>query len=516
MREAVLEGLLLLDLRLLLLIFATVVFAQIIAVLPGLGGIFAVVILIPFVIDLEPLAGIAILVAALVTSGTGNSVTAILFGVPGTATGIATTFDGYPLAKQGQAGRAMGAALASSAVGGLIGALVLAFAIPLVRPLVLLVGPAEFSVLIFVSMLFIANVANEDFVRSLMMGFLGFVVSIIGRYQGDGTQRYTLDIPYLYDGIRLVPMMIGMYAIAEMIRLTQRRGSIADAKLSEKISGGMFSGVADVLRYWRATLESSLVGLGIGVVPGMGGDVASFMAYSRVQRIAKQREMFGSGAIEGVIAADASQNSKEGGAFIPTLAFGVPGSAGMAVLLAAFTSIGVFPGEQMFTTNLDIFWMIMWVLVLANVLGAVLVMSVVNPLAKLTLLDTRILIPPIVVISIFGSYATTQNAGDIIVTIVFGIAGFLMVIHGYSRTTFTIGFVLGYHLERQFLFAEQLYTFPGIFQRPAVQAILAVFAVALLPKLLRWVSGRGKRDPGEIAEERMNDSIGLQAEEREK
>lgn len=477
MGAAIVDGLGLLDGRILLFVIGTTVFAQMIAVLPGLGGIFAVVILTPFLIFADPILAIAVLVAALVTSGTGNSVTGILFGVPGTATGIATTFDGYPLAQQGMAGRALGAALTSSAVGGLFGAAVLAFAIPVVRPLVLLIGPAEFSILIFFSLFFVANVSNEDFLRAIMMGFLGFVISIAGRFQGDGTLRYTFDRPYLFDGVRLVPMMIGLYAVAEMIKLTQRRGSIAAEAEKAAISGGMLQGVVDTFRYWRATLESSVVGLLVGIVPGMGGDVASFMAYSRVKQVSKNPELFGKGSIEGVIAADASQNSKEGGAFIPTLAFGVPGSAGMAVLLAAFTTIGVFPGEDMFTRNINIFWMIMWVLVLSNIFAAVLVMAFVRPLSQLTLLNTKILIPPILIVSMFGAYSTTRNVGDFWISIVFGIFGYLMLTYGYSRTTFTIGFVLGYHLERQFLIALQLYSFTGIFERPIVRGILLVFLV---------------------------------------
>lgn len=483
------EGLALIDVRIFLFILGTTVLAQIIAVLPGLGGIFAVVILTPFLIFVDPILGIAVLVAALVTSGTGNSVTGILFGVPGTATGIATTFDGYPLAKQGMAGRALGAALTASAAGGLFGAAVLAFAIPVVRPLVLLVGPAEFSVLIFFSLFFVANVSNEDFLRAVMMGFLGFVISIAGRFQGDGTLRYTLDVPYLFDGVRLVPMMIGLYAVAEMIRLTQRKGSIARESEESQVQGGMLRGVLDTFKYWRATLESSVVGLLVGIVPGMGGDVASFMAYSRVKQSSKTPELFGKGSIEGVIAADASQNSKEGGALIPTLAFGVPGSAGMAVLLAAFTTIGVFPGEDMFTRNLDLFWMIMWVLVISSIFASVLVMLFVGPLSKLTLLDSRILIPPILVVSMFGAYSTTRNVGDLLIALVFGLAGYLMLAYGYSRTTFTIGFVLGYHLERQFLIAIQLYTFPGMFERPVVRGILLTFAFVAVMNLFKRLRG---------------------------
>ena len=493
MIEAMIEGLLHINPLTLALMSVAVVFSTMIAVIPGLGGIFALVLVMPFTFTLDdPIMAVAILVSITAVTGNGDSVTGILFGAPGSPTGLATVFDGYPMAQNGEAGRAIGAALTAAAVGGVIGAMVLAALIPIVRPLVLLIGPAEFTVLIGTALVFVSTIGGGDTLRSMMAGALGLAVSLIGQEPSTAALRYTGDWLYLFGGIRLVPLMIGLFAVAEMISLTQQSGSIANVEAGTEVVDprkGMKRGVLDVFRYWRATLESSLTGLGIGIVPGMGGDVASLLAYSRVSRFAKEKDRFGQGVVEGVIASDAAQNSKSGGAFVPTLAFGVPGSASMAILLSAFASLGFFPGEAMLTTDLDIFWLVVWALVIANILATVLILVVVKPLAQLTFVKTSLLVPPILAISLYGSFAATNHVGDILTVAAAGLAGYAMMALGYSRTTFVIGFVLGAPLERQFLLTQRLYGWTFI-ERPGVQIILAIFALSVLIPLIRRVVRR--------------------------
>lgn len=494
MIEAMVEGLLHMDPLTLGLMSIAVVFSTVIAVIPGLGGIFALVLVMPFTFTLDdPLTAIAILVSVTAVTGNGDSVTGILFGAPGSPTGLATVFDGYPMAQNGEAGRAMGAALTAAAIGGVIGGIFLALLIPVVRPLVLLIGPAEFTALIATALVFVSTIGGGDTLRSMMAGGLGLAVSLIGQEPGTAALRYTGDWLYLFGGIQLVPLMIGLFAVAEMIKLTQQTGSIANVEESSAIDPrkGMKRGVLDVLRYWRATAESSLIGLGIGIVPGMGGDVASLLAYSRVSRFAKEKERFGKGAVEGVIASDAAQNSKSGGAFVPTLAFGVPGSASMAIMLSAFASLGFFPGEAMLTTDLDVFWLVVWALIIANILATVLILAVVKQLAMLTFVKTSLLVSPILVISVFGSFVTTNHVGDIVTVAAAGLIGYALMLQGYSRTTFVIGFVLGAPLERQFLLTQRLYGWSFI-ERPGVQIILAIFAVSILIPLVKRLMGRGE------------------------
>ena len=492
MIDAMIEGLLHIDPLTLGLMSIAVVFSTIIAVIPGLGGIFALVLVMPFTLTLDnPIMAVAILVSITAVTGNGDSVTGILFGVPGSPTGLATVFDGYPMAQNGEAGRALGAALTAAAVGGVIGGIVLAVLIPVVRPLVLLIGPAEFTVLIATALVFVSTIGGGDTLRSLMAGASGLAVSLVGQEPSTAALRYTGESLYLFGGIRLVPLMIGLFAVAEMIKLTQQSGSIANIEPGEVVDPrkGMKRGVLDVFRYWRATLESSLTGLGIGIVPGMGGDVASLLAYSRVSRFAKEKERFGKGAVEGVIASDAAQNSKSGGAFVPTLAFGVPGSASMAIMLSAFASLGFFPGEAMLTTDLDIFWLVVWALIIANLMATGLILAVVKPLAQLTFVKTSLLVPPILVISVYGSFASTNHVGDILTVAAAGLIGYAMMALGYSRTTFVIGFVLGAPLERQFLLTQRLYGWSFI-ERPGVQIILAIFALSILIPLVRRVIRR--------------------------
>jgi len=490
--EAMIDGLLHLDPLTLGLMSIAVVFSTVIAVIPGLGGIFALVLVMPFVFTLDdPIMAIAVLVSVGAVIGNGDSVTGILFGAPGSPTGMATVFDGYPMAQNGEAGRAMGAALTGAAAGGVIGAIVLALLIPVVRPLVLLIGPAEFTVLIATALVFVSTIGGGDTLRSMMAGAFGLAVSLIGQEPSTAALRYTGEWLYLFGGISLVPTMIGLFAVAEMIKLTQQKGSIANVDSSEVMDPrkGMKQGFFDVFRYWRATLESSITGVGIGIVPGMGGDVASLLAYSRVSRFAKEKERFGKGAVEGVIASDAAQNSKVGGAYVPTLAFGVPGSASMAIMISAFTTLGFFPGEAMLTTDLDIFWLVVWVLIIAEFMGTILILAVVKPLAKLTFVRTSLLVPPILAISVYGSFAASNHVGDILTVAAAGLLGYAMMTLGYSRTTFVIGFVLGAPLERQFLLTQRLYGWAFI-ERPGVQIILAIFALSITIPLVRRIMRR--------------------------
>jgi putative tricarboxylic transport membrane protein len=458
---------------------------QVIVAIPGLGGHFVLVMLLPFAIAIEPTAAIGLLIGASVVSGTGNSITSILFGVPGSSMGVATIFDGYPMARKGLAARALAAAFTASAVGGVLGAIVLALLIPVVRPVVLSIGQAEFFMLILVALVFIAMIGSGDKLRSLISGAFGFMLAFVGQEPTTAAFRFTFDQLYLWDGIELVPFLIGLFAIAEMFRLMVEKGSIS--KVAVVTSGGQTKqGILDVFRHWKATLQSSVVGVIVGLIPGLGGESAQFLAYSQVARTSKNSAEFGQGAIEGVIAADAATNSKEGGSLVPTLLLGIPGSSGMAILLLILITIGVQPGRNLMEENLDLLYMMVWMVVIASVFASGLCLLLTKTLARATSVRGPLIIGPVFVISLFGAYATNFAVGDIWVLVAAGYLGYLMTKYDYSRTTLVIGFVLGGMLESNYLIARRLFGWTFL-SRPIVVALMVALALTLLVPFVTWL-----------------------------
>jgi putative tricarboxylic transport membrane protein len=469
----------------LILMAIGVVICTLVVAVPGLGGGFVQVLILPIALTFdEPALGLALFLAADVVSGTGNVYSSVLLGVPGSSMGVASVFDGYPMSQKGQARRALGAAFTASAVGGLLGALALALLIPVARPLVLALGPPEFFILLVMAIVFMAFVGLGDTRKALMVGLFGFMLAFIGQEPSTATLRYTFDIVYLYDGIALLPFLIGLFAVAEMLTLCAKRsGSISAVPLDP--GAGLLRGILDVFRHWKATVQSSIVGVVIGLIPGLGGETAQFLAYSQVARTSKNKEQFGKGAIEGVIAADAATNSKDGGALLPTLMLGIPGSSGMAVTLVFLVALGIQPGPEMLTTNAPFLWQMVWILVIANLMATAFCLAGSNVMAKVTRVRAQIVVGPVLVLALLGSYANSSNMGDIVTCVFFGIVGYYMMKYGYSRSTLVIGFVLGGMMESYYLLSMRLYG-PEFLVRPGV--LIAgglIIASLLVPVLLR-------------------------------
>ena len=489
-----------LDPALLLAMLAAVLFAQVIAITPGLGGAFLLAMLIPFVFGLDPFLAIAILVAASATDGTGNSATSILFGVPGSATAAAMVIDGHPMAKRGQAGRALGAAMTASAIGGIIGALTLAVVIPVARPFVLAFGPVEFFVLVIFALFTLAYVREEQALKGLIGAALGMSLSLVGMSGATGTQRYTFDQLYLWDGLRLVPVLLGLFAITEAMNMLKKArrpggGSLIDpAEAVAAERSGTLEGVKDAFRHWDATLLGSWIGLIVGMLPGVGGAAGQFMGYSAVARMSRVGKRmaglppFGQGNVRGVVGPDASTNSTAGGELVPVLAFGIPGSSTTAILLGALIVMGIQPGPRMLQFNMDIVWTIIFVLVIGNLMATGTVLLLARHLARLAYLRTSLLGPAILAIGLFGAYATTRHVGDIFVVIGAAFLGYFLKKYGFGVVTFLIGFVLGPILEHYLVLSLQIYGPTFIFARPLA---MAIFVALLL--MVGWSLLKGRR-----------------------
>ena len=455
-----------------------------VGLLPGLGGATTLALMLPFIYTMQPAEAFAFLLGMHAVVSTTGDITSVLFGVPGEATSAALVVDGYAMAKKGEAGRALGAALMSSLIGALVGAFALALAIPMVRPLVLTFGSPELFMLAIVGLAFIASLSAEG-ARGLMRGFLagglGLLFATVGQDPQAGIARFTLDTLYLWGGLDLVPVLVGIFAIPEIISLIASGTSIAGNLPPGRLNKGAFEGVKDTFRHFGLTIRCSLIGTFIGIMPGLGGSVAQWMAYGHTTQTARdeeERKGFGAGDVRGVLGPGAANNSKEGGALIPTVAFGVPGSSGMAVLLGGFLLMGLIPGPDMLTKHLAITFSMVWTIVLANVIAVAVCFLFLNRLASLTHVRGHLLIPVILVLVFIGSYTANNSYGDVIVTLVFGALGYLMVVGGWPRAPFVLGLVLGKIAENYLYISVARYEAAWLY-RPVVLVLLALTLVVI-------------------------------------
>jgi len=453
-----------------------------IGVLPGLNGIVGIAMLIPFTYNMDQHTAMALLLgmAAVITSS--DFITAVLFGVPGHVGAAATVIDGHAMAKNGEAGRAFGAGFASSLAGGLVGALVLGVSIPFLRPLLLAIGSPELLAFTLFGLSMVATLSGRAPLKGLTAAGLGLMLSMIGSRSESGTLRWTFDTLYLYDGLPLVPMTLGLFAMPELCELAVARKRIAGMHAGEIDLSSQWEGVRDVGRHWWLVLRCSILGTGLGAIPGIGSSVIDWIAYGYAQRSEKNSETFGSGDVRGVIAPESSNNAKEGGHLVPTIAFGVPAGASMAILLGAFLMHGLTPGPDMLTKHLDVTYTIVWSLTLAHVIGALICLSCSRWLAKISTVRPEILLPIVLALVFVAGYEGSHDWGDLYVLIGFGIVGWIMKRLGWPRPPMVLGLVIGGIFERYLYISTSLYG-AGWLLRPVVVAILALVAWALAKPL---------------------------------
>jgi len=472
-----------------LLMMVGVVLGNIIGILPGLGGQFLLAVLIPFVFGMNPVSGMALLLGAHSVTGTGGSITSILFNTPGEASSAPTCLDGFELTKQGQAGRAMGAALYASGVGGVIGALALLLVIPVIRVIVLSFGPPEFFMLTVLGISFIGSLGKKSPLKGLVAGLCGLTLSLFGEDPNTGVIRFNFGSLYLYEGMRQIAVVLGLFAVAEMIDLGVKGGELVTGKIEVKDS--IWTGIADVHRHWWLTVKCSLIAVYMGALPGLGGVASSFFTYGYAQRISKNPKTFGKGNIEGVIAPEAANNAKEGGALIHTVGFGIPGSVGMALILGAFLILGVTPGPKMLSQHLPLVFAMAWTIAIANIIGAAQAMIFAKQMARLAFLRTSMLIPLILVFVSLGSFTASNSMGDLLVTLIFGILGYLMKVYGYPKAPLVLGLVLGRIAEGNFNLSYDLYGL-GFVKRPMTFLILLLIIWSLFGPIIKGMLKREK------------------------
>jgi len=458
-----------------------------VGLLPGLGGATTLALMLPFIYTMQPVEAFAFLLGMHAVVATTGDITSVLFGLPGEATSAATVVDGYAMTKKGEAGRALGAALASSLVGAIVGAVALAAAIPVVRPLVLTFGSPELFMLAIVGLAFIASLSGEG-ARGMVRGFiaagLGLLLATVGQDPQAGVARFTFDTLYLWQGLDLVPVLVGIFAIPEIIDLFVRGNSIAGNAPPGKVAKGAWEGVKDTYRHFWLTIRCSLIGTFIGIMPGLGGSVAQWMAYGHAAQSAKtpeERKQFGQGDVRGVLGPGAANNSKEGGSLIPTVAFGVPGSTSMAILLGGFLLLGLVPGPDMLTKHVAVTYSMVWTIVIANVITVAVCFLFLDRLASITEVKGHRLIPVILVLVFIGSYTSNSHYADLLVTLVFGGVGYLMVKADWPRAPFVLGLVLGKIAENYLYISVARYEAAWLTRPVVVVLIVVALAVVIYP-----------------------------------
>jgi len=486
MFEAMVDGLLIvLQLKTFLYLMLGAGIGFLVGVLPGVGGAAGLALMIPFIYHMTPNEAFPFLLGVHSVVQLTGDITSILFGVPGEPTSVAIILDGHPLAKRGEAGRALGAAFASGLVGIGAGVLFLLLIIPIVRPLVLSFGSPEMFMVVVLGLTCVSSLSGHGargLLSGLMCATLGFAFSLVGQDPQQGILRYTFGSLYLFNGISLVPLVVGFFAIPEIIDLAMRGTSIAGDTPSTKFKG-VFEGIRDTFRNLWLVIRCGIISIFVGLMPGLGGSVAQWMSYAHATQTAKtteERAGFGKGDIRGVLGAGAS-TGREAANLVPTVAFGVPGSVGMAVLLGAFMLMGILPGPDMLTKHLPLTYSLVWTIVMANIAVTLISLLLIKYLAKLTNLRGSLIIPFVLLLVFIGSYAAHNHIGDLIVTLVVGGLGYLMIRFGLPRPPFILGFILGRQAETYFFISTTRYDMDWLMRPMVILILIFSVAVALYP-----------------------------------
>lgn len=414
-----------------------------IGVFPGLGGIAGLSLLLPFMFGMDPIAGLALMIGMVAVVPTSDTFASVLMGIPGSSASQATVLDGFPMARKGQAARALAAAFAASLFGGLVGAAFLTIFILVARPIVLEFRTPELLMITIFGLSMVGILAGRVAIKGIAAAGLGMMVGTIGEGDSAGALRMaSYDMPYLVDGLKLVIVGLGIFAIPEIVALLRQDRAISDRK---PLGGGWLSGVRDwFANIWLST-RCAIIGVVVGVIPGLGGSVVDWIAYGHTVQTTRDKSGFGKGDIRGVIGPESSNNAKEGGGLVPTLLFGIPGSGSMAIFIGAIALLGsgtIEVGPSMLQNNLDIAYAIVWLLALANVIGTLICIAASGGIARLTTIPFSLLAPFMFMIIAFAAFQSGQDIMDLVALFAIGLLGIFMRRFDWSRPAFLIGFVL--------------------------------------------------------------------------
>ena len=418
----------------------------VIGALPGLNATTGAALLLPFTLTMDPVPAIALLTAIYCSATFAGAITAILINTPGTSASATTCLDGYPMAQRGEAGRALGLAVVSSTVGGVFSVLVLMACAPILARAAYNFAPPEYFALTLFGLSMLISVGGGSAIKNLISGSFGILLATVGTDLLTSVKRFTFESPHLYDGIGFVPVMIGVFGISELIAQASRLNEKRERVMMDAIK---LPSKEDYRRVWKTILRSSGIGTFIGVLPAEGATVASMIGYNEAKRWSKKPEEFGKGSPEGIAGSEAANNSATGGAMVPTLALGIPGSPTAAVILAGLLVHGLRPGPTMFTDQAEFAYAIFWSMLFVNLLFLLVGLYGARAFARVTLIPVTVLWPCVFVFSIVGAYALDQSMFDVWIAIASGILGYFMRMYGFSVVPLAIGLILGGMLEQR-------------------------------------------------------------------
>lgn len=437
-----------------------------VGIIPGLGGVVGMSVLLPLIFGMDPITGIAMLVALTAVTQTADTFASVLLGVPGTSGSQATILDGYAMSQQGRSAEALGAGFSASILGGLFGAFSLFVVLWVARPIILAFGSPELFMLSLLGISMVAILSRGATVRGLIAASLGMLLSSAGVAPMVADFRFTFGSFYLYSGYKLALIGLGLFAIPELIDLLVRNTSISRGIA---LSGSVWDGVRSTLRNKPLVLRSSGIGTIVGIIPGLGGSVVDWIAYGTAKQTIRGNT-FGDGDVRGVIAPESANNAKEGGALVPTILFGIPGSSTMAVFLGGLVLMNVTPGPSMLNEDLDVTLSIVWSLAIANAVGAIGCLLAARQVAKLTSIPAKTIGPFLIVVFVFAAYQSSNSWVDVAVFLTLGTVGWVMKEAGWPRPPLLVGFVLGGAAERYLWISAARYGWTWL-SRPGVISI---------------------------------------------
>jgi len=477
-----------------------------VGVFPGLGGIAGLSLVLPFMFGLEPSYGLALMIGMVAVVPTSDTFASVLMGIPGSSASQATVLDGFPMAKKGLAARALSAAFASSLFGGLVGAFFLTFFILVARPIVLEFKSPELLMVSAFGLSMVGILAGRVALKGMMAAGVGMLVATIGEGPFNGELRMaSYDFPYLADGLKLVIVGLGIFAVPEIVALLRK-----DKAISERTSlgAGWLAGVRDWWANKWLSMRCALIGVIVGVIPGLGGSVVDWIAYGHTVQTTRDRSGFGKGDVRGVVGPESSNNAKEGGGLVPTLLFGIPGSGSMAIFIGALSLLGsgeLEVGQVMLKNNLNYTYAIVWLLALANVMGTILCIALSGQIARITNIRFALIAPFIFMIISFAAFQSGQNLMDLAALFTIGFLGIMMRRFDWSRPAFLIGFVLANPVENYSNNANQI---AGIRFRQGFEAgmdyiaspiVLTLLVITVVSVIVGLKQAKNIRAEGEVA-----------------
>ena len=451
----------------------------IIGSLPGLTATMGVALLVPLTFGRPPLESLSMLIGIYCGAMYGGSISAILIRTPGTPAAAATVLEGYPMARRGEAGRAMSMALFASFFGGVCGALIMTFASPIVSGFALEFGPVEYFALAIFGLSVIVSISGNSLIKGMMSAFFGLLIASIGFDPISGFPRFTFGMMEMMEGPPFIPTLIGLFAVSEVFNEVQKTGQIQQLKATVD---RFLPSWEDIRHCFKHLWRSSLIGTFIGAIPGAGGDIAAFVSYGQAKRTSKHPERFGKGQIEGLAASESANNACSGGAMIPLLSLGVPGDAVTAVLLGAFIIQGLQPGPMLYKEHIDIVYQIFASMMLAQFVMLFIGMAGIRLFSRVILVDRAILTPSIFVLSMVGAFAMRSNIFDVYTTLAFGMLGYVMMRYDYPLSPILLALILGPMAEANLRRAMVISSGdPSIlFSRPIAVVLMVLAVVSLL------------------------------------